>query len=686
MNFFRSISTKILVPVVIVILLVGTIIVAVSTRNFTKFADEVFDHEIEVYTRGLEQNILMLQVIATDQVNSLARNVDMIEAIREGCREAKIEVVTQQKMRDIISKFESKRKCAFFTILDAEGNVLLRSAEPERPVGDSLASLRGYREAVRTKTYNVYFETTRSIPMSIRAAVPVLDDDGTIIAVITGGFRFDTNDWVDDMKRLNDIECTVFAGDERVATTIMTPGTNERLTGTILDNPEIRETVFNKKEPYHGDAVIATRAMKTAYIPIINEDENEVLGMFFIGIPIDQQNALVRENLLFILAITGVALLISLGVLIWIIGAIVAPIRKITKAATELADGQLEVDVEVKTKDETAILGKAFHRLAESLRSKTDVALAIAKGDLTVWVPLSSDDDRLGKCLVRMRYSLYDSIKGLKGLAESISTEATSLAQVNQTLVENSTNSAEQLKEISGSIRSLHTQTEQNAASARNAENLTKSAMDGSNDGREKMGRMVHAMEAITKSAGEIKNIIRVIDDIAFQTNLLALNAAVEAARAGQHGKGFAVVAEEVRNLASRSAKAASETAALIEESIRQVGQGSNVAHETSDSLNVITDQVEQISKIVTTISEESDHQAKHLGTMTGTVGQVSTSADATMHSVSNVSSVIASVNNTVSELEDIVKHFKSNPGGVVMVPGQTYPGHVPGHGAFRNL
>jgi len=365
---------------------------------------------------------------------------------------------------------------------------------------------------------------------------------------------------------------------------------------------------------------------------------------------------------------------------------IIVSVRKITKAATDLADGNLDVDVQVRTKDETAILATAFTNLAHSLKGKTDVALAIAQGDLTVWVPLSSDADRLGKCLVRMRYSLYDSIKDLKGLAESIGEEASSLTQVNQTLVGNSTHSAEQLKEISGSISSLHTQTEQNANSARDAESLTKSAMDGSNDGREKMGRMVQAMETITRGSDEIKKIIRVIDDIAFQTNLLALNAAVEAARAGQHGKGFAVVAEEVRNLAARSAKAAKETAVLIEESIRQVGLGSGVARETSDSLNVITDQVEKINKIVSTISEESDQQAKHLGGMTDTVGQVSAGADATMLSVTDVSNVIASVNKTVGELDEIVKHFKSNPGGMVMEPGKTYPGFIPGHGAFRNL
>ena len=676
MSFFRSISSKILIPVIVMTILLVIIIVTISTRNFSSFADKVFTDNAELIGHNLEQTVLSQQTIASDQVNGLAKNAAMIEAIKEFDRD---------KIKAIIDKFESRQKCTFFAVLSAEGKVVFRTGDPSK-FGDSLASLQGFKEVMEKKKSAIFYESTERIPLSMRAVSPVFDENGVFVAVMTGGFRLDTEAWVDDMQRRFRVECTVFVGNERKMTTVRNAGTDERAIGTTQDNPTILDTVLNQKKPYTGQALVAGQLMKVFYTPIFNEGDDKALGMLFAGLPITHQTTMIRQNLQSVISIAVVALLVFIVILIGIIRAIVNPIRRISKAAAELAEGNLDVDVKVHTKDEIAVLATAFCNLTESLNAKTNVALAIANGDLTVWVPLRSDNDKLGKCLVRMRYSLYDSLKGLKGLASSIGEETTNLAQVNQTLLDNASHSADQLKEISESISSFYTQTEQNAVSARDAEHLTKSAMNGSNDGREKMGRMVHAMEAITKSAGEIKNIIRVIDDIAFQTNLLALNAAVEAARAGQHGKGFAVVAEEVRNLAARSAKAAKETSGLIEESIRQVGLGSDVVHETSDSLNVITDQVEQINRIVSSISEESDQQAKHLGTMTSTVSQVSSGADATMQSVANVSNVIASVNNTVGGLEEIVKYFKSNPGGMVMVEGKKYDGFVPGRGAFRNL
>jgi hypothetical protein len=134
-----------------------------------------------------------------------------------------------------------------------------------------------------------------------------------------------------------------------------------------------------------------------------------------------------------------------------------------------------------------------------------------------------------------------------------------------------------------------------NAENAAMANQLVTQTSSAAQDGQARMHDMSGAMSEINASAQQIAKIIKVIDEIAFQTNLLALNAAVEAARAGRHGKGFAVVAQEVRNLAERSAKAAKETAQLIEDSVAKVGQGVRIASDTRGALEVIIGNVAKV-------------------------------------------------------------------------------------------
>ena len=107
------------------------------------------------------------------------------------------------------------------------------------------------------------------------------------------------------------------------------------------------------------------------------------------------------------------------------------------------------------------------------------------------------------------------------------------------------------------------------------------------------------------------KNIIGVIDEIAFQTNLLALNAAVEAARAGEQGRGFAVVAVEVRNLAARSSKAAKEIKELITESVTRVEEGNNLVDKTIESLSEIISEVTKVNDVITDITNGAKEQTR---------------------------------------------------------------------------
>jgi methyl-accepting chemotaxis protein len=118
-------------------------------------------------------------------------------------------------------------------------------------------------------------------------------------------------------------------------------------------------------------------------------------------------------------------------------------------------------------------------------------------------------------------------------------------------------------------------------------------------------------MADINDASRRIADIIGVIDEIAFQTNLLALNAAVEAARAGEHGRGFAVVANEVRNLAGRSATAAREIKALIQDSVRKVNDGSELVNRSGETLGEIVASIKTVSALVAEIAAASRDQSQ---------------------------------------------------------------------------
>jgi PAS domain S-box-containing protein len=160
-----------------------------------------------------------------------------------------------------------------------------------------------------------------------------------------------------------------------------------------------------------------------------------------------------------------------------------------------------------------------------------------------------------------------------------------------------SSGARDQTQNLQTMINEIRQMSEQMATSVHHAEEanqFTSEATTAATEGQTKMAQMTVSMQEISKTSASTQDVIKTIESIAFQTNLLALNAAVEAARAGQHGKGFAVVAEEVRNLAARSAKAAHETATLLEGSNQQIQNGVGIADKTSESLNRIAELVSQ--------------------------------------------------------------------------------------------
>ncbi len=309
--------------------------------------------------------------------------------------------------------------------------------------------------------------------------------------------------------------------------------------------------------------------------------------------------------------------------------------------------------------DEFRDVGEAFNDLISYQRSKVELAEAIARGELGIDVKVTSEKDTLGKALQKMVIDLRDLVEQIQSAASQISSGAGQVSNSSQSLSQGATEQASSLEEITSSMHVVTSKTEYNAETSQQANELAIKSKTAADQGRTRIRTTVEAMNGINQSSQEITRIMKVIDDIAFQTNLLALNAAVEAARAGQYGKGFAVVAEEVRNLASRSADAAKETAALIENSHSKIEHGLEVATQTSDAFEEIVSGAVKVADLVGEIAKASAEQASGIKQISTGLGQIDKVTQMTAASAEEAASTAEELSSQSVMLNKLLMHFK---------------------------
>ncbi len=328
---------------------------------------------------------------------------------------------------------------------------------------------------------------------------------------------------------------------------------------------------------------------------------------------------------------TGIMILILVIVVIFGIVAAVVMIRQIkmplltlTEIADRMALGEADVEINKIRDDEIGKLSDSMKRMIENIKMQNAAAQEIAVGNLQIEVKTASEKDILSHTLKKLVADNNEALGSMKEATLQVASGAEEVASASQSLAQGSTEQASAIQQITASIDEIANRTKVNAQDANEANKLVESAKSGAVRGNERMNEMIKAMEEINESSFNISKIMKVIDDIAFQTNILALNAAVEAARAGQHGKGFAVVADEVRSLAGKSAQAASETAELIEDSIKKVGNGSKLAEETAAALNEIVQAIDKIVTLTSSIASASNEQATAVTQIDQAISQVS--------------------------------------------------------------
>jgi len=293
--------------------------------------------------------------------------------------------------------------------------------------------------------------------------------------------------------------------------------------------------------------------------------------------------------------------------------------------------GDLEIEEERKQVirddgnyyDEIGQFSKYFAYMMDGIVENVHILGAVSRGDLTKKATLLSEKDTLGNTVNAVVDNLSEMVDEVRISANQIGAAANQLSSGASSLTQSSSEQSATVERLLATANGIADQARKNTKRSQDASDLAMKIAEEARDGSTQMELMTNAISEIDSSSRSISRVLKVINDIAFQTNILALNAAVEAARAGQQGKGFAVVADEVKNLATKSASAASDSNDMITDTLNKSDLGTAIVVDTAEALSKIVDGVGQSAEILKAIALAAEDQNKSIDEINASIAQL---------------------------------------------------------------
>ncbi len=422
---------------------------------------------------------------------------------------------------------------------------------------------------------------------------------------------------------------------------------------------------------YAGEQILAGKTGLSIYDKTYVQVER-VPGSDWVAVAYVSQGEVLQELsiLAVVIAVLALAalLLMALLVVIQVRRVIGRPVRELSRAATRIAEGELEQSIQYSSRDELGVLADNFNRVTIRLRDYVryinEIAQTlheIAGGNLTFTLQCEYTGEfaKIKDSLEDISQALNGTMGQLRIASRDVAAGAEQVSNGSMVLSQGSTEQAAAVEALAGHIDAVSNSVHQIAQGAQEANRIAQAVKGGLLDSDGKMRNLTEVIQNISDKSSEIHKIVKTIEDIAFQTNILALNAAVEAARAGAAGRGFAVVADEVRNLAGKSSNAARETTVLLNQTVEIMGEGVCAAQDTAQSMLSVVEQADQMSGLISGIADYTRQQAANAEEITSGIGEISTVVQSNVATAEASAAASEELSGQASMLREMVAKFR---------------------------
>ena len=351
--------------------------------------------------------------------------------------------------------------------------------------------------------------------------------------------------------------------------------------------------------------------------------------------------------------------------------ALSKPIAELNETASRLAEGDLDVELNVMAKNEIGELAESIRATAARLKEyiaylkEASGALdQIADGKLEIHLEQEyvGEFGQLKEALLHISSSMNDVMRNISASSQTVTSSAGDLANAAQQLAEGSGTQAAAVEELVATATSVAEQVEESKKDALQSAEETQKVTAMMEQSQDKMQEMMEAVQKIHETSKQVVGIIATIEEIADQTNLLSLNASIEAARAGEAGKGFAVVADEIGKLAQESSKAANMTRELIGVSMEEINKGNQIADHVMDSLKTAVEAVDNVNGMIQKTAGNAADQAQSMEQIRVGIEEISQGVQDNSAIAEESSATSEELASQATLLNELVQHFELQP------------------------